>query len=179
MNRRREWANEPERFVKYVMSWGLYGVCPCPTPIRDNLIVSFESYLHPHPTSKRDELTCLAWQYSPPPPHPHTRQSRCLVWKLSPPPNETISFVSLEPTVFQCNSGWEYSNKLRCQSCKGPLNATQHASSIHIYRESQNIIDIWSDKHGKWKQTTLSTLTQMDCQREQANEPGRFVKYMM
>ena len=33
------------------------------------------------------------------------------------------------------------------------------ASSIHIYRGSQNIIDIWSDKHGKWKQRTLSTLT--------------------
>ena len=33
------------------------------------------------------------------------------------------------------------------------------ASSIHIYRGSQNIIDIWSDKHRKWKQRTLSTLT--------------------
>ena len=82
-------------------------------------------------------------------------------------------------TVFQCNSGREYSNKLRGQSCKGPLNATHHASSIHIYRESQNIIDIWSDKHRKWKQRTLSTLTEMDCQRERANEPSIFVKYVM
>ena len=37
------------------------------------------------------------------------------------------------------------------------------SSSIHIYRGSQNIIDIWSDKHGKWKQRSLSTLTRMDC----------------
>ena len=82
-------------------------------------------------------------------------------------------------TVFQCNSGREYSNKLRGQSCKGPLNTTQHVSSIHIYRESQNIIDIWSDKHGKWKQRTLSTLTRMNRWRERAKEPERFVKYVL
>ena len=95
----------------------------------------------------------IVWSVSLP--HPHMRQSRlsrykifstpkrdklaCLVRKLSPPPNKTILFVSLEPTVVQWNSGQEYSNKLRGQSCKGPLNATHHASSIHIYRGSQNI----------------------------------------
>ena len=65
-----------------MMSWGLCGVCPCPTPI---------------------------WKFSPPPNvmsslvssldnilHPHMRQSRLLATKYSPPPNEMSSFVSLE-----------------------------------------------------------------------------------
>ena len=109
---------------------------PAPPLYKKILLAHYKIFYTPI----RDELACLvAWQYSSPPPHPHTRQSRSLVWNLSPSPNETISFVSFESTVFQCNSGREYSNKLRGQSCKGPLNATHHASSIHIYRGSQNI----------------------------------------
>ena len=149
MDRRRERrANEPGRYDVMMFVWSV----PLPHP-----------HMKVFSTSKRDELACLvAWQYSSSPPHPHMRQSCSLVWNLSPSPNERISFVSFESMVFQCNSGREYSNKLRGQSCKGPLNATQHASSLHIYRGSQNIIDIWSDKHGKWEQRTLSTLTRMD-----------------
>ena len=64
-----------------MMSWGLCGVCPCPTPIwkfspppneMSLLVSSLDNILHLHPTPIRDNLvvsfeTCL---------HPQTRQSR-------------------------------------------------------------------------------------------------------
>ena len=81
MDRQREQANEPSRFVKYMMSWGLYGVCPYPTPIQNNLI-------------------CLFWKFSPPPPHLQTRWAclSCLtIFSTStPPPYETISLSCLK-----------------------------------------------------------------------------------